>query len=49
LQDKFRDCTANAIRPLPSERIDQLIAFVADLDGAQDATAVIRLLHPAAA
>jgi len=49
LQDKFRDCTANAIRPLPGERIDQLIAFVANLDGAQDATAVLRLLNPAAA
>ncbi|ETW99325.1 MmgE/PrpD family protein [Candidatus Entotheonella palauensis] len=48
LQDKFRDCTANAIRPLPSELIDRLIATVADLDGAQDATAIIRLLNPAA-
>jgi len=45
LQDKFRDCTANAIRPLPNDLIDQIIAFVADLDSAQDATACSRLLN----
>lgn len=48
LQDKFRDCAANAIRPLPSDLMDQIIAFVADLDSAQDATACIRLLNPTA-
>ncbi len=47
LQDKFRDCSANAIRPLPGELIDQLIATVNDLDSWQDATAFIRLLNPA--
>jgi 2-methylcitrate dehydratase PrpD len=49
LQDKFRDCSTNAIRPLSAKRVEQLIAWVADLDGAQDATACIRLLNPAAA
>lgn len=48
LQDKFRDCAANAIRPLPGKLIDRLIASVANLDDAQDATEVIRLLNPAA-
>lgn len=46
LHDKFRDCTADAIRPLPGKRIDQIIALVTDLDSAQDATAIIHLLNP---
>ncbi len=46
LQDKFRDCAANAIRPLPDDLIDRTMAFVADLDGAQDAVGLIRLLNP---
>ncbi len=49
LQDKFRDCAANAMRLLPDGLIDQIIALVADLDGTQDATACIRLLNPAGA
>jgi 2-methylcitrate dehydratase PrpD len=45
LQDKFRDCTANAIHRLPNDLIDQIIAFVADLDSAEDATTCLRLLN----
>lgn len=48
LQDKFRDCAANAIRPLPGSLIDQLITTVADLDRTQDATAIIHVLNPVA-
>ncbi len=46
LQDKFHDCATNALRPLPGDLIDQTMAFVANLEGAQDATALIRLLNP---
>jgi 2-methylcitrate dehydratase PrpD len=46
LQDKFRDCTANAIRPLHNDLIHQIIAFIGDLDSAQDATDCLRLLNP---
>ncbi len=49
LQDKFRDCAANAMRPLGSDLIDQLVATVADLDDVQDATTLIHLLNPSAA
>ena len=46
LQDKFRDCAANAIRPLSGDLVEQLIAFVTDLDSAADATACHRMLNP---
>ena len=46
LQDKFRDCAANAIRPLTGDLVEQLITFVAKLDRAADATACLRMLNP---
>ena len=43
LQDKFRDCAAHAVRPIPPEKVEQAIRLIDHLDDSPDATALVRL------
>jgi 2-methylcitrate dehydratase PrpD len=47
LEAKFRDCAANAVRPIPDDVIAQAIAQVLHLETAPDATILLRLFDPA--
>jgi 2-methylcitrate dehydratase PrpD len=47
LEAKFRDCTANAARPIPDPVVGQAIDQVFHLDTAADATILLRLFDPA--
>ena len=47
LQEKFRDCAANAVRPLSDEVVGRAIDQVAQLDTVEDATVLLRLFDPA--
>lgn len=44
LDAKFRDCAANAVRPIAAATVDAAIAFVRGLPQQQDAAALLRLL-----
>ena len=46
LEDKFRDCAANAVRPIPDTVVEQAIEQVRHLDEATDATLLLRLFDP---
>jgi 2-methylcitrate dehydratase PrpD len=41
---KFRDCAAHAVRPIPSETIEQVLTTLATFDEVADARSLIRLL-----
>jgi 2-methylcitrate dehydratase PrpD len=43
LQDKFRDCAAHAVRPIPPEKVEQAVRLIDHLDDSPDATALVRL------
>jgi 2-methylcitrate dehydratase PrpD len=44
LHDKFRDCAAHAVKPIPEETVEQIIRFIRQFDDAPDATELVRLL-----
>jgi 2-methylcitrate dehydratase PrpD len=44
LEAKFRECASFSAQPVPAGNIDRAIAAVHRLDGAEDATAIVRLL-----
>ena len=46
LNDKFRDCAANAARPVPEATVEAAIEAIHLLDERPDATALIRLFEP---
>jgi 2-methylcitrate dehydratase PrpD len=41
---KFRECNASAIKPLSADRVEKVIGLVKELEKADDATEIIRLL-----
>jgi hypothetical protein len=47
LEAKFKDCAANAVRPIPDTVVDQAMEQVLYLDAAPDATVLLHLFDPA--
>jgi 2-methylcitrate dehydratase PrpD len=45
LAAKFRDCAAHAARPIPSDRVEQVMQLIDQLDECPDATALVRLFE----
>jgi 2-methylcitrate dehydratase PrpD len=43
LQAKFRDCAAHAVRPIAAEVVERAIRFIQHLEGAPEATELVRL------
>jgi hypothetical protein len=43
LQEKFRDCAAHAVRPIPAEVVERAIQLVYHLDEIADAVELVRL------
>ena len=43
LQAKFRDCAAHAVQPIAVEVVERAIQFIQQLEGATDATDLVRL------
>jgi 2-methylcitrate dehydratase PrpD len=43
LQAKFRDCAAHAVKPIPTEIVEQAIRFVQQMEEATEATELVRL------